>query len=122
MAKRKSKKLALNAGTAWFLALLVIALIGAFVQNSIDPTIVYLILGICGAMVAIYNVRFDEEVTFLTAIAALFIVLIAWNVTGMFALIGSTELASFLINIMVGLGVSGFIVSISLIFKIAIDK
>lgn len=122
MAKRNKRGIKVNAGTAWFLAILLIAAIGAVVQASVSLTIFWLILAICGAMVAIYNIRFDEENSFLIAVAGLFIVLISWSLTGVFSQLQNEMLFNFLINLMVGLGVAGFIVAVASIFKIAIDK
>ena len=120
MAKKK-RLININAGTAWFLAILLISAVAAIIEFD-QLAIVWLVLAICGAMVAIYNIRSEEENSFLIAIAALFIVLISWSSTGLFSEINSKILVSFLINLMVGLGIAGFIVALGLIFKIAIDK
>ncbi|MDD5416655.1 MAG: hypothetical protein PHU12_01630 [Candidatus Aenigmarchaeota archaeon] len=121
MAKKRPV-IKINAGTVWFLAILVISLLAAVVESNLSSLIVWMILAICGAMVAIYNIRFEEENSFLMAVASLFIVIMAWSSAGLFTEIGSTVLVNALINLMIGLGVAGFIVAISLIFKIAIDK
>jgi len=122
MTRRKNNvKITVNAGTAWFLAILLVSLVAAVVQTDMS-NIVWLVLAICGAMVAIYNIRFDEEHSFLIAVGCLFIVLISWSLTGIFGQLENDMLFDFLINLMVGLGVAGFIVAIAAIFKIAIDK
>lgn len=121
MAKKNSKLgIKINAGTAWFLATILVSLIAAFIQ--VDTLILFLVLGICGAMIAIYNIRFEEEASFLLAVAALFITIMAWNIAEIFGVIGSVEFVAFLFNLMIGLGVSSLIVSVGLIFKLAIDK
>ena len=119
--KRKSAKtININAGTAWFLATILVSLVAAFV--AVDALILFLILGICGAMVAIYNIRFEEEASFLLATSALFITVLVWNVADVFGVIGSIEFVAFLFNLIIGLGVSALIIAIALIFKLAIDK
>ncbi len=121
MAKKRMS-IRVNAGTAWFLAILLIAAIAAVMQGAVSENIIWLVLAICGAMVAVYNIRLDEENSFLVSIAALFIVLISWSLTGIFGQLQNEMLFNFLINLMVGLGVAGFIVAIASIFKIAIEK
>ncbi len=118
--KKNSKAINVNAGTAWFLATIVVSLVAAFV--AVDALILFLVLGICGAMVAIYNIRFEEEASFLLAVSSLFITVIVWNIAEIFGVIGSLEFVAFLFNLVIGLGVSAIIVALALIFKLAIDK
>jgi len=121
MAKKKTKlAIKVNAGTAWFLATILVSFIAAFV--TIEAKYLFPILGICGAMVAIYNIRFEEEASFLLATSALFITVIVWNIAEIFGVIGSLEFVAFLFNLVIGLGVSTLIVALALIFKLAIDK
>ena len=121
MARKKSKlAIKVNAGTAWFLGTILVSLIAAFV--AVDAMVLFLILGICGAMVAIYNIRFEEEASFLLATSALFITVIVWNIAEIFGVIGSLEFVAFLFNLVIGFGVSALIVALALIFKLAIDK
>ena len=122
MARKKKNSMAIkvNAGTAWFLATILVSLIAAFV--AVDALILFLILGICGAMVAIYNIRFEEEASFLLATAALFITVMVWNIAEIFGVIGSLEFVAFMFNLVIGLGVAALVVSMALIFKLAIDK
>lgn len=109
-----------NMGTAWFLAILVISILAAFFTATIPENILYLILGICGAMVAAYNITLKEENQFLIASTAL-VLISSIFVSGMAAVIPDV-LGEFLLNLIIGIGIAGFIVAISLVFKIAIDK
>ena len=113
----KKKKIKPNMGTAWFLAIILIAILAAYFSTAIEQYILYLILAICGAMVAAYNITIKEENQFLLATAALIIVSNAFMLMSIDSII-----KEFLSNLVVGIGVAGFIVAISLIFKLSIDK
>ena len=61
-----------GSGTAWFLAILVISAIGAFI--NIGSTLLWLVLGVCGAVVAILNIRVSEEKEDLHGVIALLLI------------------------------------------------
>ena len=58
------KKRKYTIGTVLFLGILVISIIGAFPLFA-DQTIIWMIVGICGALVAVENIRRREENSFL---------------------------------------------------------
>jgi len=122
MPKNTKKKFKLELGTGFFLAILLISAVAAWM----DPEMLYisttmLVLGICGAIVAMLNIRVSEERDFLIGVTALIIVLFAMNsIAGLVAL--PTEVRIFIINLMMGFGIAGFIVALSLIAKVGLKK
>ena len=122
MPKNTKKKFKLELGTGFFLAILLISAVAAWM----DPEMLYisttmLVLGICGAIVAMLNIRVSEERDFLIGTTALIIVLFAMNsIAGLVAL--PTEVRIFIINLMMGFGIAGFIVALSLIAKVGLKK
>jgi peptidoglycan/LPS O-acetylase OafA/YrhL len=102
-------------GTGWFLAILVIAAITAWWQP--DRAITAMVLGLCGAVVAVLNIKAAEERDFLISIAALAIVIMA-----LLTLVPATApFEPFLVNLLIAFGVAGFIVALSLIAKLGLD-
>jgi len=73
-------------------------------------------------MVAVYNIRSDEETSFLIATGAFYIFVLTWLSTTLFVKVIPEIVYYVLFNMLVGLGVAGFIVALGLIFKIAIQK
>jgi len=122
MPKNTKKKFKLELGTGFFLAILLISAVAAWA----DPEMLYIsttmpVLGICGAIVAMLNIRVSEERDFLIGTTALIIVLFAMNsIAGLVAL--PTEVRIFIINLMMGFGIAGFIVALSLIAKVGLKK
>jgi hypothetical protein len=109
----------LEAGTAWFLAILLISAIAAL--WTFNMALTALVLGICGAAVAILNIRTDEERDFLIGVIGLTVVLFALiNIPEVLAL--STAVKAFFVNLIIGFGVAGFIVALSLIAKLGINR
>lgn len=113
------KALKLEMGTAWFLAILLISAATAFWPIDIGWNA--LILGICGAVVAMLNIRVDEEKDFLIGTTGLIVVL--------FALVGIGELAAltavakaFFVNLLISFAVAGFVVALSLIAKVGLRR
>lgn len=114
MAKHPLTKQA-TIGTWWFVALFVIAGLSAFTTQM--PYVIYLIAGICGAMVGIYNIKSEEETGFLLATVALILIVISW-----FAVLPSNIMvANFFNTIIIGVGAAGFITAISLIVKLGVN-
>ncbi|MBU3896430.1 MAG: hypothetical protein KJ697_00660 [Nanoarchaeota archaeon] len=119
MAKKKFK---LNAGAIWFLAILVVSVLAAVFESGLTTTAVWLILGICGAMIAIYNIRDDEEKSFLIAVGTLYIIVVSWFIVTVISEVIPLLVYNIFVNLLIGLGVAGFIVAMGLILKIAIQK
>ncbi len=119
MPKTQRKHFKLEAGTAWFLAILLISAVTSFWE--FDVAITALVLGICGAAVAILNIRVDEERDFLIGVTALVVVLFAMiSIADMLTL--ATELQNFFTNLLIGFGIAGFIVALSLIAKVGLKR
>lgn len=120
--KAKRNRLRIEAGSAWFLAILLISAVSAIW----DPQMAYiswtaLVLGICGAIVAMLNIRVDEERDFLIGVTALIIILFAMNSVA--TLIGMPiEVKIFFINLLMAFSISGFIVALSHIAKLGLKK
>lgn len=117
----KAKKSVFQAtlGTAWFVALIIIAIVAAIAPGAAPAEIVYLILGICGAMIAIENIRIEEEQAFLVSISALILIVISWLI----AIENLNEIfKSFIMNLVIGFGVAAFIVAISEIYRLGIQR
>lgn len=115
------KKFKLNAGAIWFLAILVVSIVAAF-QTILTTTVVWLILGICGAMVAIYKIKIAEEKSFLIAVTALYVMVVSWFIITIISTAIPLVVYSILVNLLIGLGAAGFIVAFGFIFRIAIEK
>ncbi|MBU5557647.1 MAG: hypothetical protein QW751_01500 [Candidatus Aenigmatarchaeota archaeon] len=119
MPKTRRTPFKLEAGTGWFLAILLISAAAAL--WNFDMALTVLMLGICGAAVAILNIRVEEERDLLIGVTALTVIL--------FAMTSITELATlsapakaFFINLLVAFGITGFIVALSLIAKVGLRK
>jgi len=127
MAKNKSKY---TMGTFWFLLIIIVSIVGSVMPS--DVTIFWLILGICGAIVAITNIRIKEEISFLIGTSALLIIIISLftlipivlpqlfildMLTGQLTILGV-----FLVNLAVAFSVAGFIVALGLLVKLGIKK
>ena len=112
-----AKKSKFNQGTIWFLAILVISFAAAI--YPIEPAYyVYIILAIAGALVAIVNIQVKEEKDYLLGIIGLIV-----TVMGIAPVAGMNEmLYKFLINLVVGFGVAGFIIAVSMISKVSITR
>jgi len=117
MAKKRKPKRKIGMGTAWFLAILVIAALGSYI--AVQATILYLVLGICGAIVAILNIKKREEPAFLISATALVVIVMAWSSILDFTTLPA--LGIFLYGLVVGFGVAGFVVALGLIAKLGID-
>lgn len=108
-------------GTAFFLILLLIAIVGALPTVSNYYQIMWLILGIAGAIVAILNIQVREEVSFLIATTSLLVIIIAFLAVPSLSGIGLI-IKDFLTNLAVGFGVAGFVVAVGLIAKLGLEK
>ncbi len=124
MAKKK-RTVKVNQGTIWLLVIIIISIIGALPQVAVGMNVyyIYLILGLGGAVIAILNIKKNEEVNFLIAITAL-IVVVMLALPSILNEVQSTStlmLIRFLVNLVTAFGVAGFIVSLGKIIKISID-
>jgi len=79
--------------------------------------VVLLVAGICGAMIGIYNIKLEEENSFLIAVAALILIIIGLLASIAFKL-DAVELLQHPHN---GIGIAGFIVAISSIIKLGVN-
>lgn len=117
MKKSKNKY---TIGTAGFLAILIISMLGSVI--SIHTTILWLVLAICGAIVAIQNIQIKEENSFLIGTIALIVVITAILIIPEFSSVSISPIGSFLINLVVGFGVAGFVVALGLISRLGLEK
>jgi hypothetical protein len=122
MAKAKRYKRKYTIGTAFFLILLLVAIVGALPTVSDYYQIVWLILGIAGAIVAILNIQVREEVSFLIATTALLVIVIAFLAVPSVKYVMEPIIGTFLTNLAIGFGVAGFVVAIGLIAKLGLEK
>lgn len=122
MPKNKGKGFKIELGTGFFLAILLISAVAAWADpEMVYITITLLVLAICGAIVAILNIRISEERDFLIGVTALILVLFAMNsIAGILGL--PTEIRLCIINLLAGFGASGFIVALSHIAKVGLKK
>ncbi len=124
MAKKKAKiKMRFDWKVFWFLLLLVFAALGTIPQftNYISIGVVWLVLGILGAIVALLDVRRREEYSFLLGTIGLMIIVVAFTVIPEFAA-ATGVLGDFLINLGIGFGSAGLVVALSLIARIGLRK
>ena len=108
-------------GTAFFLIMLFVAILGSIPMISDYYQYIWLILGIAGAIVAIINIQVREEISFLIATTSLLVIIITFLAVPSLSGIGSM-IEDFLTNLAVGFGVAGFVVAIGLITKLGLEK
>jgi len=124
MAKRKrsrakkSKFHRYTMGTVWFLAILFLSAIGAS-PRLINIQIIWLLLMVCGAIVAIYNIRKQEEIPFLIASVTLIVIVICMQVSS-FTVLSIIDM--FVFNLGIAFGTAAFVVALALIAKLGLDK
>ncbi len=116
------KKKKYDWGTFWFLAIIIVAIIGSFPGLIFYESIIWLILGICGAMIAIQNIQIKEEKSFLIGVTALFVIIIAFLAIPQFNRVAISLFGKFLVNLAVAFGVAGFVVSLGIISKVGIER
>jgi predicted nucleic acid-binding Zn ribbon protein len=114
----KAKKKKYNAESFWFLAIIIVSVIGVTLTSK---AVVWSILGICGAVVAYKNIKKKEENCFLIGTSALLIVIMMFLLVPEFYSSSLTLLKSFLVNLGVGLGVASFVVALGLIARLGLD-
>ena len=123
MAKRKKKIIPgkYNMGTIWFLTLILIAVVGA-TPAIVNREIIWMLVGICGAMVAIENIQKNEEISFLIGTSSIILVVISLMTIPQLAQFTVSMIGNFLINIAFGFGVSAFSVAMGLIARLGLEK
>lgn len=114
------KKVDYDLASVFFVGIIVISIIGVIVP--INSGIMWLILAICGAIVAIQNIQIKEENSFLIGTAALVIVLTAFLLVPQFGAMSESPIGTLFANLIVGFGTAGFIVALGLISRLGIDR
>ena len=115
---KKSKFHRYTMGTVWFLAILFLAAMGAS-PRLINIQIIWLLLMVCGAIVAIYNIRKQEEISFLIASVTLITIVICMQVSS-FTILPIVDM--FIFNLGIAFGTAAFVVALALIAKLGLDK
>ena len=115
----KAKKMGYTAGTFWFLAIFAISILGIFIPNT---AIIWLVLGISGAIVAYENIQKKEEVSYLVGVSSIVIITLMFLLFPVFTGKEVPLLSDFLLNLGVAFGVSGFVVALGLITRLGLKK
>ena len=109
-----------DLATIFFIGIIIFSAIGAIAP--ITTGIIWLIIAICGAMVAIQNIRISEENPFLIGVIALVTILTPFLMIPDFRNALGSHLFVFFYNLMVGFGVAGFIVAIGVVSRLSLKK
>ena len=121
--RRAAKRKNWNWKTFWFLLLLIFAALGSvdLFVNYVSIGVVWLVLGILGAIVALLDVGRREEYSFLLGTIGLMIIIMAFTTIPKFTQ-ATGVLGDFLINLGVGFGSAGLVVALSLIARVGLKK
>jgi len=114
------KKGKYDLATIFFVGIIIIAIIGAALP--MNRTIFWLMLGICGAIVAVQNIQVKEENSFLIATSALIIILMAFLLIPETGSMFYSPIGTLFINLIIGFGIAGFIVALGLISRLGLEK
>ncbi len=114
----KSKLHKYTMGSIWFLAILILSAIGSS-PRMVNIQILWLLLMVCGAIVAIYNIRKQEEISFLIASATLLVIVICMQTTA-FTIMPIVDM--FVFNLGIAFGTAAFVVALALIAKLGLEK
>jgi hypothetical protein len=114
------KKSKYDLATAFFIGIIVISVIGA--SLPINSEIIWLLLGICGAIVAIQNIQIKEENSFLISTTTLVVILTAFLLIPELEPVSSSAIGTLFVNLIVGFGSAGFIVALGLISRLGLEK
>lgn len=114
------KKAKYDLATAFFVGIVVISIIGTVAPINIG--IIWLVLAICGAIVAIQNIQIKEENSFLIGTATLVIILTAFLLVPEFGAVSDSPIGLLFVNLMVGFGIAGFIVALGLIARLGLER
>jgi hypothetical protein len=115
-----AKKEKFDLATIFFLGIILVSIVGAIIP--FNQTIVWLVLGICGAIVAIQNIQIKEETSFLIGVIGLITVLSAFLLIPELRYALRSSVGTFLLNLVIGFGVSGFVVALGLISRLGLEK
>jgi amino acid transporter len=115
---KKSRFHKYTLGTVWFLAILLLAIFGAS-PAVFNRDLLWLLLAICGAIVAIYNIQKKEEISFLITSSTLLIIVIFMQVSG-FSVTSMVD--NFIFNLGVAFGAAAFVVALALVAKLGLEK
>jgi hypothetical protein len=113
------KKAKYDMATVFFLGIILVSIAGALFQ--FNKVIIWLVVGICGAMMATQNIRIKEENSFLIGTTALLVLMTAFLVIPEFRY-EIASISTLLMNLIVGFGVAGFIVALGLISRLGLEK
>lgn len=109
-----------DLATIFFVGIIVFSAIGALAPATTG--IIWLVIAICGAMVAIENIRISEENSFLIGVIALVTILSALLIIPEFRYALSSNISVFFFNLIVGFGVAGFIVALGVVSRLGIKR
>jgi hypothetical protein len=109
-----------DLATIFFVGIIIFSAIGAIAP--ITSGIIWLIIAVCGALVAIQNIKISEENSFLIGVIALVTILTAFLIIPEFRFALSSQIGVFFFNLLVGFGVAGFIVALGLISRLGLKR
>ena len=109
-----------DLATIFFVGIIIFSALGAMAPMTAG--IVWLIVAVCGAVVAIQNIRISEENPFLLGVIALITILTAFLIIPEFRFSLSSYLGVFFQNLIVGFGVAGFIVAVGVVSRLSLKK
>lgn len=109
-----------DLATIFFVGIIIFSAIGAIAP--ITSGIIWLIIAVCGAVVAIQNIKISEENSFLIGVIALVTILTAFLIIPEFRFALSSQIGVFFFNLLVGFGVAGFIVALGLISRLGLKR
>lgn len=118
--KRASKKHKYDLATIFFVGIILVSIIGSVLP--INRGIIWLIIGICGALVAMQNIQIKEENSFLVSTSALVIIMTAFLLIPEFSVISNSAIGTLFVNMIVGFGIAGFIVAIGLMSRLGLER
>ncbi len=115
-SKTTKSKMRVSFGTLAFLGIFIVAYAANWMQSYASETL--LLAGLLGMVVAIFNIRKNEEKDFLVAITAFLVaVLVLSLILGYISL-----LSTFLTYLAVGFGVSGMITAFYMIIRLGYNE
>ena len=111
--KQRKEQSDVTIGTIAFVAIFLLAYAALYAEASVHTAII-LLLAILGIIVAIFNIRLQEEINFLVAVTALNVILVSWH-----QLLGLPEMAkAFLTNLAVAFGAAGLVIALAVIIQL----
>ena len=120
LMKGTAKKHKYDLATIFFVGIILVSIIGSALP--INRGIIWLIIGICGALVAMQNIQIKEENSFLVSTSALVIIMTAFLLIPEFSVISNSAIGTLFVNMIVGFGIAGFIVAIGLMSRLGLER